>query len=230
MLLDKIKEIGDTLIAVHTKIGYKMFKRYVILIICLIAALNAKTIATGAIQFVSEISDEIHSEKMKLQEDYYTDLSPLLAEFRAETGADRVLYFEYHNSEESLEGMPFKFFNLMKCMPRYGIPEVPGSVYKDISASMYTELFKEIGQGKVVICRGFDDIAFRKKYRGVYELLSESDNSKQMVIFSIPGIRKPVGFIALEWMSEDAKVVLNEEIVHSFLPRINAISAYSRKK
>ena len=230
MILDKFKAFGDTFIAIHEHVGFKMVVKYSVLILLVIAAFNIRAVTAGIIEFVSDIQEEIHYNKMSLQEEYYTDLSPILSELRAEAGADRVLYFEYHNSLESLDGMPFKFFNLMKCSAKYGIPEVPGSTYKDISASMYTELFSEIADGGLVTCQGFYDTDFRKTYRGVYELLSESDHSKQFAIFSLPGIRKPIGFIVLEWMDDDSELNINQKIVCDYRPRINAISAYARKR
>lgn len=228
-MLDRLKAVADTLIALHTNIGYKMIVRYTLLVLFVVAMFNIRSITTGAIEFISDIREEIHAEKMSLQEEYYTDLSPLLAEFRAEIKADRVLYFEYHNSDESLDGMPFKYFNMMKCIPRYGVPEVAGNKYKDISSSMYTELFSEIRDGDIVTCRGSFDTDFRRRYRGVFELLNSNDHAKQMVIFSVPGIRKPIGFIVLEWLEDDVAINVDHEIIHEFLPRINAISAHSRK-
>lgn len=230
MILDKFKTLGDTFIAIHEHVGFKMVVRYTFLILLVLAIFNIRAVTTGIVEFVSDIQEEIHYNKMSLQEEYYTDLSPILAELRAEAGADRILYFEYHNSLESLDGMPFKFFNLMKCSAKYGIPEVPGSVYKDISASMYTELFTKIAEGDLVICHGFHDIDFRKTYRGVYELFSEGDHSKKFAIFSLPGIRKPIGFIVLEWMDDDSEFNINQKIVCDYRPRINAISAYARKR
>lgn len=230
MILDKFKALGDTFIAIHTHVGFKMVVKYTLLALLVIAIFNIRAITTGIVEFVSDIQEEIHYKKMSLQEEYYTDLSPILAELRAEAGADRVLYFEYHNSLESLDGMPFKFFNLMKCSAKYGIPEVPGSVYKDISASMYTELFAVIADGDLITCQGAHDTDFRKTYRGVFELLNGSDHSKQFAIFSLPGIRKPIGFIVLEWMDDGSELKLNKEIICDYRPRINAISAYARKR
>ena len=230
MILDKFKAFGDTFIAIHEHIGFKMVVKYTILILLVIAAFNIRAITAGIIEFVSDIQEEIHYKKMSLQEEYYTDLGPILLELRAEADADRVLYFEYHNSEESLDGMPFKFFNLMKCSPKYGIPEIPANTYKDITASMYTELFSEIANGDLVICQGAHDTEFRKKFRGVYELLNGGDHSKQFAIFSLPGIRKPIGFIVLEWMDDCTELKLDKEVICDYRPRINAISAYARKR
>ena len=199
-------------------------------ILAIMAILNLKAVVKGGIKFFSEVSEEIHYEKMKLQDEYMTDLTPLLAEFRAEMGADRVLYFEFHNSEESLDGMPYKFFDLLKCMPKYGIAEIPGRAYKDTGASMYSELFQDLSDGQTVICTGPYDTEFRKKYRGVFELFNETDHSKRFILFGIPGIKRPIGFIVVEWVEDEEPMTVNKRKIQDFLPRINAISASIRKR
>ena len=169
-ILSKFKELSDALIALDQKLGFKKFARYVLFVILIICLCNIRTIFRETVEVGITIAEEIHNEKMKLRDEYMTDLTPLLTEFRAEMNADRILYLEYHNSEENLDGIPFKFFDLMKCSSHYGVPEVPGIAYKDIGASMYTELFDTIVKGEVVTCSGEYDISFRKKYPGVYEI------------------------------------------------------------
>lgn len=230
MIIDKFKLLADAIIKIDEKLGFKKFLKYILLGLLVIVIFNIRAVTREVIEFVSDIQEEIHYKKMSLQEEYYTELGPILSELRAEADADRVLYFEYHNSEESLDGMPFKFFNLMKCSPKYGIPEIPANVYKDITASMYTELFSEIADGDLVICQGAHDIEFRKTYRGIYELINGNDRAKQFAIFSLPGIRKPVGFIVLEWMDDSTELVLDKKVICDYRPRINAISAYARKR
>lgn len=224
-ILSKFKELSDALIALDQKLGFKKFARYVLFVILIICLCNIRTIFRETVEIGITIAEEIHNEKMKLRDEYMTDLTPLLTEFRAEMNADRILYLEYHNSEENLDGIPFKFFDLMKCSSHYGVPEVPGIAYKDIGASMYTELFDTIVKGEVVTCSGEYDISFRKKYPGVYELFNGTDHSRQFVIFSVPGIRRPIGFIVLEWMSDEEKVIIDYSSIRTFLPRINAISS-----
>lgn len=230
MIIDKFKMFSEALVKIDEKIGFKKFVRYILFFILLVALFNIRAVTKGTIEFISDIAEDIHMEKMRLQDEYMINLTPLLAEFRAEVKADRVMYFEYHNSEENLEGMPFKFFDLMKCMPKYGVPEIPGKVYQNIGASMYSELFSKLRHGAVIICQGAHDSEFRQEYRGVFELINESDHSRQFAIFEVPGVRKPIGFIVVEWMEDDRPLNLSVESVHNFLPRITAISAYARKR
>lgn len=227
-IIKAFRDLANCLIALEKNLGFRMFVKYTLYLLLIVGVLNYRTVVREAVEFVTEINSEIHIEKMKLQDSYYRDLTPLLAEFRAETGADRVMYFEFHNSVETLEGLPFKFFDLIKCVPKYGIPEVQGDVYKNVNAAMYSELFFDVNNGKILTCHGFYDKEFNTDYRGVYELISGLDHSEQQVIFSVPGIRRPIGFIVLEWMDHKDDVNVDSKVIHDFLPRINAISAHVR--
>ena len=113
MILDHIKDIADSIIKVERSIGFRIFKKYVFLGLLVLAAINFTYIAPEIVIFVSSISNEIHNEKMNIRDEYMTEISPLLIELRIKSGADRVLYFEFHNSEENLNGIPFKFFDLL---------------------------------------------------------------------------------------------------------------------
>ena len=227
-IIEAFRNLANSLIALEKNLGFRMFVKYTLYLLLIVGVLNYRTVVREAVEFVTEINSEIHIEKMKQQDSYYRDLSPALSEFRAEVGADRILYFEYHNSVETLEGLPFKFFDLVKCASKYGTPKVHGEVYKNVNAAMYSELFFDINNGKILTCQGFHDKNFRETYHGFFELLNESDYSEQQVIFSVPGIHRPIGFIVLEWMEDDKEVKINPGVINNFLPRINAISAHVR--
>ena len=231
MIIDKIKDLESALILLDEKLGFKKFKRYVFLVVFVVALFNINSIATGLVGFVLDIVEEIHKQKMMMRDEYMTELVPTLAELRASVDADRVLYFEFHNSEENIEGLPFKFFDLIKSCPRYGVPEIPGDVYKNINSGMYTELFDEIKIGKILYCKGFHDHEFRKEFRGVFELINEKDRSKQQIFFSVPGIKTPIGFVILEWLDDDKEFDIQKEIqpkVHEHVARLALISTRLR--
>lgn len=233
------KEFVDSFTKLHEKVGYSNIRRYAILILLILGIFNIKPITKGIIEFVNEMGEEIHAKKMKLRDEYMTELVPLLTEFRTGVGADRVLYFEFHNSEENLEGVPFKFFDLMMCSTKYGLQEIPGTLYKDLNASNYTTMFDGIKYGDIIFCMGPDDIKFHQKYPGVYKLFSEGDHSKRQAIFSVPGLKQPIGFIVVEWVDNyeelepplvnpvDKEVVISK--VHEFMPRLNALIVAMRK-
>lgn len=229
---DFIKTVTDSLVKLHRTLGIKTIRKYIILGFIILGVLNIKTVTKGFVEFFIEVTEEIHEHKMKLRDNYMTDLTPMLAEFRAETGADRVLYFEYHNSEESVEGLPFKFFDLMLSNSRYGVTNITSSTYRNINASQYTSFFNAIKGGDILYCRGFHDSLFRQNYPGVYEQINELDHSGQQVYFSVPGLRQPIGFIAIEWMNDSTIIDVDTEIIpkiHDFVPRVNALLISSER-
>lgn len=221
-----IRECTDSIVKIHEHIGLKNLKRYILLGFVVLGLFNIEPITKAVIGFIAEMSDEIHKHKMEIRDKYMTDLFPLLTELRAETGADRAIYFEFHNSEESLDGLPFKFFDEMLGSARYGLGEDYGLAYKDVNASRFTTFFNELREGSILYCSGYKDSEFRKRYCGVYELFNGNDLSEQQVVFSVPGLKYPVGFIVLEWMNDSTQVEMQERVVpkiHEFVPRINAL-------
>ena len=227
LILNNLSKFSDTLIKIDEKLGFAKFRKYFYLGLLLIVFLNITSIARGIIEFVDEVSSDIHSNKMRLRDEYMTDLGPILTEFRASTQADRILYFEFHNSIENLEGVPFKFFDLVLANSAYSVSEVPGATYKNINASMYINLFNKIKEDQLVYCGGIYDERFKRLYPGVHELFYESDHSVQQIIINIPGVKQPMGFIVLEWMDSETDVVANKEMISKkisgFIPRINAL-------
>lgn len=222
-----IKEATDALVKVHERIGPKNIKYYVFMVFLILLVVYVKPITRSAVKFVIEISDDIHNHRMAARDTYMSELNPLLIELRTRTGADRALYFEFHNSEESLEGLPFKFFDVMLGNSRYGLGEGYINTYINVNASRFTTFFDDLDQGKILYCKGLGDAEFRHKYEGVYEYFNSVDYSDQQVIISVPGIKFPIGFIVLEWTSEEPQLQINEDItpvVYEIIPRINALA------
>ena len=222
-----IKEATDAFVKIHKEIGFKNLKRYILIAFLILGVFYIKPISTGIVKFVIEISEDIHTRRMVARDTYMTELSPLLIELRTRTGADRALYFEFHNSEESLEGLPFKFFDVMLGSSRYGLGEGYANTYININASKFTTFFNDLAQGKILYCKGLGDNEFRHNYEGVHEFFNSVDYSEQQVMFSIPGIKFPIGFIVLEWTNENTKICVKDDIepiVHEIIPRINALA------
>ena len=222
-----IKEATDAFVKLHERIGLKNLKRYILIAFVIWGIFYIKPITTGIVKFVIEISDDIHTHRMVARDTYMSELNPLLIELRTRTGADRALYFEFHNSEESLEGLPFKFFDVMLGSSRYGLGEGYTNTYINVNASRFTTFFDDLAQGKILHCKGLGDSEFRRKYEGVHEYFSSVDYSDQQVMFSVPGIKFPVGFIVLEWTNVDTEINIEDNVkpvVYEIIPRINALA------
>lgn len=224
-LLEKLKQLTETLVNIDQKLGFRKFSKYILfLAITAFLVINHRGIAAHCIDFVQSISDEVHAEKMQLRDEYMKKLNYLLVEFRTDVDADRVMYFEYHNSEENLNGLPFKFFDLMIMNSKYSIPSVSPKMYQDVNASVYIDLLTKLDEGKFIWCKGLDDVEFRKDYKGFIELLNSTDGTNSVLLFSVPGVTAPIGFIAVEWVKErDNLPNVSKEQINRFLPRMNAL-------
>jgi hypothetical protein len=97
-----LKEFVEAITEIDKNIGFSKFVKYIFIFCLVLAIFNYKTIIKDTIEIYSEISDKIHSEKMELRDQLLAELKPLLTEFRSNSRADRILYFEYHNSKENL--------------------------------------------------------------------------------------------------------------------------------
>lgn len=113
MFLEHIKDLTESFIKLDKKIGFVGLIRYSFLILIIFCIFNFKAVIKGGIEIINEIQDEIHKEKMEKRDQLLVEMIPLLTEFRAELDADRILYFEYHNTKENLIGIPFKFVDLV---------------------------------------------------------------------------------------------------------------------
>lgn len=226
MLLDYIKDLTDALVRLDMKIGFRGLVKYVALILLIFGLFNFKSIVKGGIQLVTDIQDEIHSEKMEKRDQLLAELFPILTEFRGETGADRVLYFEYHNSKENLVGIPFKYIDLVLQSTRYGVIPVSEHSYQDINVGAITSLYEIIKTGDPVYCHGSGDTEFQRRHQGTYALLQEvEDGSKRQMFVSIPGVNQPIGMIVLEWLGdgEDNNTEQVRRAIKNFIPRINGL-------
>jgi hypothetical protein len=224
MLFKYLSELTNSIIRLHETVGFKVFTKYVFFGLFVVALINVKSIIKGTIELVSDINEEIHNEKLIKRDALLAELHPILVEFRTRAEADRILYFEYHNSKENLVGIPFKYIDLILQDSKFGISRVPESMYQDINAGEITSLYEEIKDGDIVYCSGPDDISFQQAYPGTYDLFRCSDGSKEQLYISLPGINQPIGMIVLEWIGEDSGVDRNriEGLVNSiYLSRIN---------
>jgi len=223
--LNKLNEISEFFIRMDQKIGFKKIVRYVFLILIVLGIVNFKTVVKEIVEVVSEITEEQHNEKMQLRDELLRDLRPMLNEIRAHTSADRVLYFEYHNSKENLVGIPFKYADLVLQASSYDVTTVPENLYKDINTGTITSLYEELKHNTI----SSDDSMFRYKFPGTYELFNGSDGSEKQVFVSIPGVDQPIGMLVFEWVDENVDIDIKriEYILgghgENYLSRINGL-------
>lgn len=223
--LNKLNEISEFFIRMDQKIGFKKIVRYVFLILLVLGIVNFKTVVKEVVEIVSEITEEQHNEKMQLRDELLRDLQPMLSEIRAQTKADRVLYFEYHNSKENLVGIPFKYADLVLQASSYNVTTVPENLYKDINTGAITSLYEELKHNII----SSDDSMFCYKFPGTYELFNGNDGSEKQVFVSIPGVDQPIGILVFEWVDEDVDIDIKriEYILGghggNYLSRINGL-------
>ena len=223
--LNKLNEISEFFIRMDQKIGFKKIVRYVFLILLVLGIVNFKTVVKEIVEVVSEITEEQHNEKMQLRDELLRDLQPMLNEIRAYTRADRVLYFEYHNSKENLVGIPFKYADLVLQASSYNVTTVPENLYKDINTGAITSLYEELKHNII----SSDDSMFCYKFPGTYELFNGDDGSEKQVFVSIPGVDQPIGILVFEWVDEDVKIDIKRiEFIlgghgGNYLSRINGL-------
>lgn len=232
---DFFKDWLDRISQLDEKLGLKKILAYITIIIFIIFLFNWKTVMKDIIEIWSDLENEIHNEKIELRDQLLTEMYPILGEFRSDVRADRILYFEYHNSKENLLSIPFKYLDLVQQNSKYSVPSALEEKFRNINTGLITPIYDDIKTGKLVYCSGPNDMSFHNKYPGIYDWISEQDGSRRHVYMSIPGINQPVGMIVLEWINESNEDLDLEEIEHianqNYIPRINAlIISKSRSK
>lgn len=225
MFLEHIKDLTESFIKLDKKIGFVGLIKYSLLILVIFCIFNFKAVIKGGIEIVNDIQEEIHKEKIEKRDQLLAEMIPLLTEFRAELEADRILYFEYHNTKENLIGIPFKFIDLVLQNNRYGVQPIPNPTYRDISAGVLTDIYEVIKDGKAIYCEGKDDTEFKIEHPGAYQLfINDLDGSSHQLFISLPGINQPIGLIVIEWIhkpTEDPEEI--KKIYRSYIPRINGL-------
>lgn len=225
MIENGLKDVTDAIEKIEKKLGFWKFVKYVALFGIIYGIINYEGVVRGTVSLFNDISSDIHTEKMQLRDQLLSELYPLLVSFRASTNADRILYFEYHNSKENLVGIPFKYIELILQDSKYGVSRVTETKYRDINTGIITTLYERVKHGEVAYSTGPEDEYFNSRFPGVYEFFNGKDNSKGMIFISIPGITQPLGLIILEWMEPMENEVDVEKVVENarknYIPRIN---------
>lgn len=200
MFLERLRELSNVIIELDKTIGFRKVVKYVALCLFVIGIFNIKTITKTCIEFVNSVQEEIHNDKMIKRDELLLELEHKLSTLREVTDADRVLYFEYHNSKENLVGIPFKYIDLIKQCNKYGVSSAPMSSFKDINVGVMTDLYEEIKYKNNIVYLSSCDTT--NNFVQIRELFEEGDGSKQQLFISIPGVNQPLGMIVLEWMRE----------------------------
>lgn len=222
LLLKKLKQFAAAFSYIDKTLGYKKFVGYAISCMLIYAVWNFKSIARATVEFYIEIANEIHEDSMKKRDQLLSELSPILRELRAETNADRVLYFEYHNSKKNLIGIPFKYVDLVQCHRKYGVPSFNYNHLKNINSGVLTGIYEAMKRKDIIIDKGDGDFASR--YPEDYEYIKENDEAVQHCFINLPGINMPVGFIVLEWNTvEERDWESITKVSKKYMTRVNAL-------
>lgn len=224
MINKGLDEITNSIEKIEKKIGFWKFVKYLLLFAVVFLTINYETTIRAVVNVINNVSNDIHSEKMQLRDQLLSELYPILVSFRASCDADRVLYFEYHNSKENLVGIPFKYIELILQDAKYGVPMVSEAKYRDINTGIITTLYEKVKHGEIAYSTGPEDQYFNERFPGVYEFFNGKDNSKKMIFISIPGITQPLGLVMLEWMETEKDINIDlviENARKNYIPRIN---------
>lgn len=221
-MVDKLKSLAKVYKYIETSIGWKKFIVYSFFcIFCLYIISFRENVIYYSLEYIESIQEKKHSEKLEKRDELLIELGSVLRELRAETNADRILYFEYHNSKENLVKIPFKYLDLVSMYTKYGVTGIEEfKEYHDISSGLISDLYKDLGKYDIIINK---DISFRNKYPNEYGFFMK-DGSVIQVFINLSGINTPIGFIVLEWIENEP---LNYEeirkISYKYSSRINAL-------
>jgi hypothetical protein len=224
IILDKLKDIVDSVVKVEEKIGFRKVILYVFLGLLIYGVINFKTLVKDGIELVSELNEEIHNDKMDKRDEFVACMNEVLIDLRYETGADRVLYFEWHNTKENSVGVPFRYFDLVLQTEGYNIPKCLD--YKDIPAGWIVELYEMIKhENTIVLCDSHN--REDEKLYPISQVFFSQDGSRYQMFIGINYLSKdkmqPVGFIAIEWM-DNSKEEISVDKIKSILYETNTLT------
>jgi hypothetical protein len=199
-MIQRIEHLMDTLVRVDERLGLKKLIKYLIVLgmaLLLIPVLSdPRGAIKGTVEFFLDLTAEIDRDRQVQRDEVIKNLVPLLRELRAETGADRAVYFEYHNSIENEAGVPFKYVDLVQQSPKMGLSPLPP--LDNVNASRFAELYLDLIDHGYIVNPG--DSNFYYRYPGAQEIAGKS---VMQVYCNIPGIQLPLGMIVLEWYDRE---------------------------
>lgn len=221
--MEKIKGFFKILVYIDEKLGFGKLIEYTTFFLLIYGIFNFSSIVRVAMDIQEKIAKEDHQRKLRLRDELMDELPPLLVELRSKAGADRVLYFEYHNSTENFVGIPFKFANLVAINQEYGASGFNQEKYKDINSGLLGSIYSDLKKRGIIINE--TEVRENSKYPEVYEFFSSQDGSNLHVFINIPGYDTPVGMIVLEWLEPEKANVNWEEfedwVIRQYIPRLN---------
>jgi hypothetical protein len=229
-----MKKIGlliKTISEIEEKLGIRKLIEYTLFFALLYAFFNFSAIVESVMAIQEKIAKQEHERRLLLRDELMEELPPILVELRTKAGAQRVLYFEYHNSTENFAGIPFKYANLVAVKQEYGSPGFDKEIYKDINAGLLGNMYIDLVRNEVLRNSRKE---FEEKYPEISSFFSSHDGSKVQMFINIPGVNAPLGMIVVEWLEPVNKtgeewVELENWVVRQCVPRINRlISSKSR--
>lgn len=231
-----IKEIFESIFKALKELGKGQTVLLIILALLVVGILNYKKILLDSIEIYETFQLQRHNDKMKKRDMLLSELDISLREMRAATEADRLLYFEYHNSKENLVGIPFKYVDLVMAEKKYGVPGVTSARYRDINAGLITNLYEDMVKQRILLNDASEE--FFEKYSDAADFLgTEFDPDLHQMFINIPGREGnevSIGMIVLEWAGPDPDLnweKVKDKIENICLPRINTIiGIYSKSE
>lgn len=229
-ILDKLKVLSETIAMIEEKLGIFKFIQYCLFLLAMYVSFNFTSIIENVMRIQEELAKKEHENRLCMRDDFMTELSKSLFELRIRTNADRVLYFEYHNSTENFVGIPFKYANLVKYDQKDECPSFDISKYRDINSGLISGIYDELRRSKSGIIINKGNPEFYSKHPEIHYFFSSQDGSKQQVFIKLHGVNSPpVGMIVLEWMEEDGNTRSWPDIISEIKSRYPGINALISK-
>ena len=226
-MIEGLKSFFEMVISVDAQLGIVKFCEYLILGAFIYFGLNFKKTITNVIELHDQVAKKRHDNKIKLRDQLTQQLNQLLNEFRADLNADRVMYFEYHNSKENLVGIPFKYSDLVITVVKYGSSAAKLANLKEVNTGLIADLYYDLCKNTTVFNK---DDSFFKKYPNLDTIINVRPAFACYV--NLSGIYQPIGFIIAEW--DDPSKALDWDFIDKeskdYGARINAlVVSYSNK-
>ena len=221
---NKFKLIIQTISEIEEKLGIRKLIEYSLFFAVFYGMFNFNSIVRSILEIQEVIQQKEHQRKLKLRDELMDELPPILVELRSRAEAQRVLYFEYHNSTENFVGIPFKYANLVAMKQEYGIQGFDKEKYRDINSGLLGSMYGDLRKKGILINSGPE---FLEKYPEIGDFFSSQDGSTTQMFINIPGVDEPLGMIVLEWLepikTDEEMAELEDWVIRYCVPRINRL-------
>lgn len=214
-MLETIEKFCDILEKIITRldsVGFSKLMTYTLYLLFLMALFNWRTVTTSIYEVVSKYQVQKTIESVNTRGSINVEINSILHNLRVNCGADRVLLFEYHNTQQSIGGLHFKFMSVTGEDANTGIKYI-GQKYQSINTGLLQSFVSDLDDRSCLTIKS-DTTSINYP---IMRYMMEDEGVGISYYSVLQGELCPLGFISLQWETSREKSYPDHSRIHSYM-------------